>query len=461
MAGTGFLLRKLARQDNLLGVVSAFLYSAVIAVGPWILLVAALGAISFYTTMQIDLEEIDSFLSIVIYNLFFSFVFSAPLYVISARYTSDCLYKRDVTEIPGILITNLALLLIPGLLLASCFYIFYATLSQLATALSIIQFLLFSAIWYVSLFLSSLHNFRAITFCWVLGMVITSTASIYCGYLYQAEGLLLGTNIGLTFLLFSQIATILAEYPHPFSFPKKMRFYFYKYQKLFWSGLFLYGGMWVDKVIMWHSKEAVHHLSNLTTYPTYDQAMFLSYLSITFILALFIFSLETNFYVSYIEYIQRIERDAPLFQIEEKKRDIIAEIQENGRAALVLQGALSLALILLAPTIFNWLGINFLGLNMFCLGTLGSFFAALNLMLYVYFSYFDSQENMLLLALLLFLSNAGLTLLFQHLGFAYYGYGYALSMIFTFFVSACLMGRFLDSLTYSIFIDNVVKRQKI
>jgi len=461
MAGTGFILRKLAHQDNLSGVVKAFLYSTVIAVGPWILIVFTLTAISSYTSLHIDPEEVDNFLSIIVYNLFFSLVFSAPLYVVSARYTSDCLYKREMAPIPGILITNLGLLLIPGSLLATCFYFCYATLSPIEIILSVIQFLLLSATWYVSLFLSSIHNFRAITICWVLGMVLTAILSIYCGNLYGAEGMLFGTNVGLAFLLFSQTATIFAEYAGSFALPKELTFYFHRYQKLFWSGLFLYAGMWIDKVIMWGSKEAIRHGSNLTTYPVYDQALFLSYLTIIFLLALFIFSLEANFYLSYIKYIQHIERNAPLAQIEATKKELISEIKENGRSALVLQGTLSLSVILLAPMLFNWFGISYLCLNIFCLGTLGSFFAGLNLILYVYFSYFDSQENMLCLSLLLFFSNAILTLLSQHLGFAYYGYGYCLSMILTFCVSATLFARFLDQLTYRIFIDNVVKRQKV
>jgi polysaccharide biosynthesis protein PelG len=461
MAGTGFLLRRLASQDNFSGMVRAFFHSAIVAVGPWILIVLTLGAISLYTANSIGFEEADEFLSIIIYNLFFSFVLSAPLYVISARYVSDCLYRRDVSPVPGILITSLILLVVPATLIATLFYVFYATMDSVSIFSSVVNFVLLSEIWVVMLYLGCLRNFRAITFCWIVGMALIVFLAVNLARIHGSEGMLLGFNIGLVFLLFSQIANVFAEYPYQFSIPKDFKFYFRRYRLLFWSGLFLYAGMWIDKVIMWGAPEATTHLNHLRTYPIYDGAMFISYLSILFIMSLFIFSLETNFYIPYLRYIQHIERNAPLAQIEQSKDEILLKLKENARSFLVLQGALSLAILCITPLIFNWIGMDYLELNIFRLGVLGSFFTGFNLILFVYFSYFDSQENMLLLAALMFFSNTGLTFLTRHLGFSYYGYGYCLSMIFTFFVGSILMIRFLNQLTYHVFISNVVKRQKM
>ena len=452
MAGTGFLLRKLASEDNFSGMIRAFIHAAVAAVGPWILIVLVLTEVNAYASTYTGLKEIDEFLSVVIYNLLFSFVLSAPLYVISARYVSDCLYQRDGSPVPGILIASLFLLVVPGLIAAIAFYSLYALMTPFNIFLSIVNFLLLAETWMVMLYLSAIHNYRAITTGWVIGMLLTLFLTVSLGQIHGSPGMLLGMNIGLLLLLVFQIANVLAEYPYPFIKPKNFGFYYHRYKKLFWSGLFLYGGVWIDKVLMWRAPEATTHLNQLTTYPVYDGAMFVSYLSILFLLSLFIFSLETNFYVSYIQYIQHIERNAPLAWIEEEKDMIIARLTENGRTSVVLQGCLSLTIIALTPLVFNWLGINYLELNIFRLGVLGSFFAGLNLVIYIYFSYFDSQENMLKMALVMCFSNGGLTLWSQTLGFPYYGYGYCLSMIFTFLVSGFLLIRFMSQLTYHIFI---------
>lgn len=461
MAGIGFFLRRLASQDNFSGIIRAYFHSAVVAVGPWMLIVISMALISILTAQFAGIIEVDEFFAIIIYNFFFSFIFSAPLYEVSARYVSDCLYLRDLSPIPGILITSLILLLIPLVFVGSLFYIFHATMTPFATLLSIVNFLLLSQIWIVMLYLGCLHDFRAITLSWVLGTLLTIFLAIFLGRSYASVGMLLGFNIGLAFLLYSMNAHILAEYHYPFKKAKNFYYYFKHFSGLFWSGFFLFTGMWIDKVIMWTAPEAITHLNNLRTYPTYDGGMFLSYLSIIPVMALFIFSLETNFYDSYIQYIQHIEHNAPLVLIEEEKKNIFVKIKENARSFLILQGSISLIVVSVAPTLFEWVGIDFLQLGIFRLGTVGAFFSALDLFIVVIFSYFNSQENMVKITATMFCSNILFTLISLNAGFSYYGYGYCLSMILTFLVGAILLVRFLDNLTYHIFISNVVKRQRI
>lgn len=461
MAGIGFELRKLATKDNFLGIIRAYLHSAVIAVGPWMLVVCSLGAIFFFTRAATGESEVNEFLAIQVYNFFFSFTFTAPLYMISARYVSDCLYRKDASPIPGILITSLIYLLIAAIPAATLFYVFYATLKPLSIFFSIVHFIVLCEIWLIMLYLGCLRDFHAITRSWVVGILITAVCAITFGKVYGTPGLLFGFSLGLLVVLYSIIANILSEYPFGFKVAKDFTFYLKNYKSIFWGGFFLYFGKWIDKVIMWWAPDAVVHLNQLRTNPIYDGGMFLANFTIIPVMALFIFSLETNFYETYTKYIHHIERNAPLSLIEEEKKSICRAIIENGRSFLILQGSLSLILIIFAPTLFTWLGVDFLELNIFRLGTLGSFFGVLDLILFIYFSYFDSQANMVKISITMVVSNTVFTLFFRYLGFPYYGYGYCLSMILTFLVGATLMVRFLDQMTYHIFITNIVKRQEV
>ena len=211
---------------------------------------------------------------------------------------------------------------------------------------------------------------------------------------------------------------------------------------------------------MWTAPEAITHLNNLRTFPAYDMGMLLSYLSIVPVMGLFVFSLETNFYDSYIQYIRTIEQNAPLSIIEQERLDILDELKENGRSFFILQGSISLLIILLAPNIFEWAIVDFFSLNIFRQGVIGAFFSALNLFIIVIFSYFDSQDNMVKVTMTMFFSNALFTFITLKLGFPFYGYGYSLSMILTFLVGAVILIRFLDQLNYHIFITNIIKHRK-
>ncbi len=458
MAGIGFVLRKLTDKNDLSGVIRAFFHSAVVAVGPWIMIVICMSAITSLSYPRLELETLREFQSVFIYNSFFSFIIAAPFYMVSARYVADCLYAKTPSPVPGILIYSLLFTLCPALIFATLFYSFYADLTRFSIILSIVNFSLLSQIWIAMLYLGSIRNFRAITLCWLLGMAAAIFSAYSLGQNYGFQGLLGGMNIGLALLLFSQQSAIFAEYPYRYQTPYAFPFYFRKYKQLFWSGFFLFAGMWVDKIIMWGAPEAITYSNNLSTYPTYDGAMFFSYLTIIPGLALFTFSLETNFFESYILYINHIERNAPLAFIEEEKENIQKKIFSNSRAFFILQGCISFSIIALAPSLFSWIGRDFLELSIFRLGTLGAFFLALIFFIVILFSYFDSQNNALKISLCLFLSNTIFTLALKKLGFLYYGLGYCLASILTFFFAAILLVRFLSKLNYHIFITNTVKR---
>lgn len=461
MAGIGFILRKLASQDNFSGIIRAYVHSAIVAVGPWIMIVLSIGSITVLTENYVGLREVDEFLAIILYNFLFSFCVSAPLYMVTARYVSDCLYAKDFRPIPGIVVSSLVLLLIGTTPVSTAFYFFYANMKPIAILLSVINFSLLAQIWIVMLYLGCIRDFRAITFSWVVGTLLAIYLAIEWGRAYGSNGMLMGLNVGLVVLVYSLIAQIFAEYRYGYVYPKDYHYFLIKYNNLLWGGFFLFAGMWVDKVIMWFSPQALTHLNNLRTYPTYDGGMFMSYLSIIPVMALFIFRLETNFYVSYIQYIKRIEYNDPLVLIEEEKDNIWEQTVDNGRSFLVLQGSISFIIIMLAPTIFQWVGADFMELGIFRLGALGAFFGALNFFIIIFFTYFDSQTDFILITGFMFLSNLVLTLITLLLGFSFYGYGYCLSMILTFLFGALLLARFLDKLTYHIFITNIVKRQHV
>ncbi len=462
MAGIGFVLRKLASQDNFSGILRAYIHASVAAVGPWILIVLVIGIIlTFSSNSTMSLEELNEFLSVFIYNLCFSFMLAGPLYMLSARYVSDCLYMRDLAPIPGIMVITLLYLVIPAALLATFVYVYFATMTPLTTLLSIINFTLFCQIWVTMLYLAMIRDFRAITFSWVVGMLLAVILALYLGGSYRTDGILAGINVGLCLLVSSLTAHTLAEHPYRYQKPKNFPFYARFYRGVYWGGFFLFASMWVDKVIMWNAPEAVKHINSLVTYPVYDGGMFLSYLSIVPVMGLFIFNLETNFYDSYIQYIRYIETNTPLFLLEEERKTIIAKILEDARSFLVLQGVITLLVVIFAPAIYDWLNQDFRQLSIFRLGAVGAFFSSLCFFIVVIFTYFDSQENSLKVTMTMFFSNVVFSYISLYLGFPFYGYGFCFAMIFSFFVAATLFMNFLQNLHYHIFISNTVKRQKI
>ena len=101
--------------------------------------------------------------------------------------------------------------------------------------------------------------------------------------------MLLGFSGGLAYILFLLIARVLAEYPYQVAHPFRFLSQFRQYWELALGGLLYNAAIWVDKWVMWFAPDSEVLASGMVSYPDYDTAMFLAYLSIVPSMAVFVF----------------------------------------------------------------------------------------------------------------------------------------------------------------------------
>jgi polysaccharide biosynthesis protein PelG len=98
MAGIGFALRKLARQDSLLSGLRAYSHAAVISCGPWLFTVLALGGIELIGHSIVPILDLQRFSSIVRYDFCFSLIAAGPIALVLTRQLADQIYAKNVTD---------------------------------------------------------------------------------------------------------------------------------------------------------------------------------------------------------------------------------------------------------------------------------------------------------------------------------------------------------------------------
>src|SRR6478609_9194789 len=125
MAGIGFELRKLYRQDNLSGLALACLHSAFASTGPWLFTVLALSIIGTLGYELVDSHVLFEFRVILIYNFSFSLVIASPIFMIATRALADAIYRRDVSSAPGMLVGALTVMWLAEMAIAGPFYLMY------------------------------------------------------------------------------------------------------------------------------------------------------------------------------------------------------------------------------------------------------------------------------------------------------------------------------------------------
>lgn len=452
MAGIGFTLRKLSTQDNLSGTFAAYLHSALIAAGPWILTILALGSSVLICNGMTSRENIDLFRIVLIYNFSFSMIFTAPICMVATRFLADQIYKKDLSQISGLLLGTLFFVLATQIPIATIFYLGYAKLPLAIAINAIINFQAIACIWLVTIFLSTLKNYSGITRAFALGLFSGTFACSLLASSLGGLGMLLGFNLGVLAILFLLLGQVLGEYP------QKMVniFAFLPCFKRYWEvalGSFLYSlACWVDKWILWFSPEAPPSPFNMPSYPHYDAAMFLANLTAIPSLSAFVFRMETQFFDHYQQFYHDIQRHATLDRIQENLGHLIATVMDSARTHILVMGSLITAAILSAHQILEFLQINLLQLGAFRFGVLGTFFHTNLLFLLITLAYFDQRRLALKIQILFLLLNTSFTLLSLKGGFPYYGLGYCLACIGTFLPAAWVSMKHIQNLPYHTFI---------
>jgi uncharacterized membrane protein len=454
MAGIGFELRKLSRRDDLLGVLTAYSHSSIAASGPWLFTVLCIAGISLWGGQLVSLPHLTLFRLIIIYNFAFSLVLSAPITLLATRFLADAVYESDVREAPGMLLGALITLFAITSVFAVPFYLIYVDVAPITRLAALVNFFLVTGIWIASIFLTALKDYRAVSRSFGYGMVIAFASTLFAARAESVAAMLVAFNGGLAFIVFSLVTRIFAEYPYPVRAP----FSFLRCARRYWEvglgGLLYSAAIWVDKWILWFAPEAERLPSGLVSNPDYDSATFLAYLTIVPSMAAFVLTIETRFFERYLRFYRDISRHATFSEIERNHEHLLRELVESLRNLVILQGAFSYSVILLAPKLLDWLRINFLQLGMFRLAVCGALFHVLFLFMSILLSYFDLRRDAIRLNLLFFTTNAAFTLVTLVLGFRFYGYGYFLSSLVTATVAFVVLTQHLRDLPYQTFVVN-------
>lgn len=460
MAGIGFVLRKLVAKQELSAYGAAFFHSMMAAAGPWIITILTLGSFFLLSRALTGFESYIEFRLIILFNFSFSLVIAAPVANCSTRYLADLLFSKRFDLGDGLMLGMLFILFCFGLPFASIYYIYFTEMSSAEKYQAILNFMLICSIWHVSIFISTLKYYKVVTFSFLIGMLLSLLFVLQYSGFASLAGMLSGFNIGLGFILASLIALVFVEYPPSLQEIFRVVSYFY----IYWEiplGFFLYSiGLWADKWIMWFAPESVVLANGMRMYPDYDTATFVSYLTVIPAMATFLLIQETYFYESYYQYFNGIQNHQNLEQIKKNHSNLNTTLFSVSRQLVLLQFFICVLAIVLAPFIFEFLGIGFIQLSMFRIGALGASFQILSLFTMVFIQYFDYRKGVLLIQAFFAISNICLTLLTLHAGFPWYGYGFAASSFLTFLLSLIVLEGYVSKLEYNTFVSKNVEEFK-
>lgn len=458
MAGIGFELRKLSRQETLSSVVAAAGHAAVIAAGPWLFTIFALATITLLTEEIAGRAAVATFRVMVIYAFGVSLVLTAPVTIVATRRVADALWLKKPHDIPPLLFGAFAwAILLSGLgVLALC--IAFRPPPALALAFTAMS-LLVALIWVALCFCGAVRDYAGVTLSFLIGLLVALVGAVAAATFEQgAVGMTVMFTIGLMLTFVGLTSRVLRTFPQGVPDPWLGIRQIWQGAGLYWhlalGALFGTAGVWVDKWVFWASSVGERVDAGFVHAPIYDSAMFISSLVIIPSLSAFVMKLETDFFDRYQHYYATIKSHGTIGQIEASRARLASFTLDNLSLITVAQVGICGVLILSAPAIVEILNLQFRQIAILRFGALGAIFqfifiAATSLLLF-----FDRRRLYLGLQLLFFVLNLTMTVITIELNEDYYGVGYFLACLISSFVAFVLADRTFANLNFLTFIGN-------
>ncbi len=453
MAGIGFELRKLIRKDTLLSLLKAYAFAGLISSGPWVLSILGMLLIGFLavSTRGSDLAVVQ--FQVTVTNIIgLSLVLTGGFQLAFTRFVADRLFEKKADIVFGNYLAVLLVVTAMGILLiVPAAFLFFQDTSLLYKLLLLGCFVTVSCIWISTVFLSGLKEYVAIVGLYGLGYAVaTIAAALLKGG--GLEGLLTGFLIGQVVLLVGMHCLIarnfnIASKVSFLAFDKKLR-----YPTLFWIGVLYNLGAWIDKVIFWYwPSTSTPIIGILRSSVVYDLPVFLAYLSIIPGMAIFLVRIETDFVEFYDGFYNAVREGGSLETIEKHRNSMVETIRTGLLEILKIQTIAILMFVVAGAAVLRFIGISELYVPLLTIQSVAAGLQVLFLSILTVYFYLDERRTVLMLCILFVLSNASLTFISLRLGPAYYGYGFAISLLISVVAGVKALEKSMAELEYTTF----------
>ena len=431
MAGIGFEFRKLLQKDTYWGIFQAYGYSGIVSSGPWILSIIGIMIVGIYSVSVVTPTLAVVQFQVSITNLFMSsLVLTGMVQLAYTRYIADRLFAKRVDLVTptfnGLL---MIVVLASGILGMAAVFFLFPDQSNVYRLLMLAAFVIMCCIWCCTIILAGLKQYKVIVAMFGVGYIIVVGGALLMRP-FGMEGLLSGFVLGHFVLLVGMLMMIFRNYPGNifigFDFLDKRKIY----TSLAFTGLFYNLGIWIDKIMFWYNPDTGERIVGLLNHSViYDLPVFLAYLFIIPGMAVFLVRIETDFVDFYQKFYDAVRDGGSLDYLNEIRDEMVYAVKQGIFEIIKIQGITVLIVFIAGPALLRWAQISELHLPLLYVQVVGASLQVVFLGLLNVFFYLDKRMIVMVLTLVFVTLNIALTALSFYLGPAFYGYGYAVSLL--------------------------------
>ena len=456
MAGIGLYLKQLVAGNSYSSGGAAYLTGAVIHAGPWLSSVLALVVLRSATASLLVLEDSLLLFATITYAFAASLIVTGGFQMMVTRVLADYLYVQK-TEVVAPFFTTVQVVTALALLIVCAPVLAFAPTELLYKLVAGGLFIVISLLWLAMTFVSACRDYTSILVAFAVGYALSVGSGIWLGHQFGVIGVLTGFTLGQVVAL-----TLLSERVHAeFSSQRTLDFRPFRAMGKYWD-LALVGslyciGFWADKVIYWSSPAGVTVGGLLRLFPAYDTATLFAYALTIPAAAVFLVSIETEFYLHYRRFFGRIESKAPLDRIMEAQKGMADTVRSGLVTLAKIQSFVLLFALATAPNLAALLGLGPDQVPLLRTAVAAASAQALLLAAMLLLLYLDARRPALIVTAVAAFGNVSLTLLDLASPPVAYGAGYLLAALLASLVAVILTRDRLRDLSFVTFMKQPLK----
>ncbi len=451
MAGIGFELRRLLRDESFCGLLRGYGYAGLISSGPWVISICGMMAIGVLGAGGAHAAVTGPFQVAVTWMTALSLILTGPLQLMLSRFIADRVFEQREERVLPNLLGALGLSTGVGAAVAGTAVglLFQEPLG--VRLLLMACFVVLCDLWVLVVMLSGLKEYRAILWVFLLGYGLSVAWALGLRG-WGLTGLLAGFLVGQGWMGVALLALVLRRYP----LEQLVSFDFLRKDQAFYGlaavGLLYNLGVWVDKLLFWLDPATSRPvLGPLRASLLYDLPMFLAYLSLIPGMAVYLVRIETDFAEQHAAFYAAVREGGRLPEIERLRGEMVTAVRRGLSEIFKVQGLTILFLLLAGPRLLAALDLSphhlpLYGIDLVAAGGQVLLLAVLDVVFYL-----DQRRVALWLTLELVGANTVLTLLSKVLGVSFYGYGFAVAVFLTAVTGLVVLSRKLDRLEFETF----------
>jgi len=452
MAGIGFEIRKILKENTIFSIVKAFSYAGVVSSGPWIISMLSI-LISGYLVNNFfhSQQKVIEFTLMVTYLIALSLLLTSFSQLSFTRYISDLIFKKEIEKILpntiGVILFNM--LIGAFVILPFTIFIYLDTKDLFLSVIFESTFVVLCALWIVNIVLTGIKNYKYITFSFLISYVLIILITFFIG----KKGItffMLSYFIGQAVLLFLLMMLMFKKFKSDklvsFEFINKL------YTDLIFIGFFLNASVWIDKFIFWFNPSTSAKGIGILRYsPIYDYPIFLAYLSVAPAMAIFLLRIETDFALYYDKYFSTARKGGTLKELYLYANEMIESAKIGLIEILRTQILVGALIVIFSDEIFKIFKISTVYIPLFIIDLIGATLQVFFMSIITILFYLDKRKEILFLVVLLFFLNIILTLYSQYLGPFFYGYGATISYFITSILGLIILNKSFKRIHYETF----------